>query len=91
LYRNTLLDDTDCVAELAIERASLHLRLENRDRGLLRIEPNLAWKLAFVLRGTSSELLDTYELERQRVGEVLVRTTDHAVGLATSTSKNSRV
>jgi len=45
---------------------------------------NLAWKLAFVLRGASADLLDTYEIERQRVGEVLVRSTDRAFGLATS-------
>src|SRR5262249_54440140 len=45
---------------------------------------NLAWKLAFVLRGAPAELLDTYELERQRVGEVLVHTTDWLFGLVTS-------
>jgi 2-polyprenyl-6-methoxyphenol hydroxylase-like FAD-dependent oxidoreductase len=45
---------------------------------------NLAWKLAVVLRGGPDELLDTYEQERQRVGELLVRTTDRAFGLLTS-------
>src|SRR5262249_24400990 len=45
---------------------------------------NLAWKLAFVLRGAPSELLATYELERQRVGEVLVHTTDRAFGILTA-------
>ena len=45
---------------------------------------NLAWKLAVVLRGGPSELLDTYEQERQRVGEILVRTTDRAFGFLTS-------
>lgn len=45
---------------------------------------NLAWKLAVVLRGGPDELLDTYEQERQRVGEILVRTTDRAFGLLTS-------
>jgi 2-polyprenyl-6-methoxyphenol hydroxylase-like FAD-dependent oxidoreductase len=45
---------------------------------------NLAWKLALVLRGGPVELLDTYELERQRVGEKLVHTTDRAFGFLTS-------
>jgi 2-polyprenyl-6-methoxyphenol hydroxylase-like FAD-dependent oxidoreductase len=45
---------------------------------------NLAWKLEFVLHGAPSRLLDTYELERQRVGEILVRTTDRAFGLITA-------
>src|SRR5215469_18914714 len=37
---------------------------------------NLGWKLASVLRGSSSEaLLDTYERERWPVGEVLRRNT----------------
>ena len=45
---------------------------------------NLAWKIAFVLRGAPAELLDTYELERQRVGEKLVHTTDRAFGIITA-------
>lgn len=45
---------------------------------------NLAWKLALVLRGGPPALLDTYEAERQRVGEILVRTTDRLFGYVTS-------
>lgn len=46
---------------------------------------NLAWKIAFVLKNYSSpELLKTYELERQPVGETLVKTTDRAFGLITA-------
>jgi 2-polyprenyl-6-methoxyphenol hydroxylase-like FAD-dependent oxidoreductase len=45
---------------------------------------NLAWKLALVLRGAPVDLLDTYEQERQRIGEVLVHTTDRAFGMLTA-------
>jgi 2-polyprenyl-6-methoxyphenol hydroxylase-like FAD-dependent oxidoreductase len=45
---------------------------------------NLAWKLAVVLRGGPDELLDTYEQERQRIGAILVQTTDRVFGLLTS-------
>ena len=37
---------------------------------------NLGWKLASVMHGTATELLlDTYELERRPIGEMLVRNT----------------
>ena len=51
---------------------------------------NLAWKLAVVLGGGPSELLDTYESERQRVGEKLVHTTDRMFGLITSHGRIAR-
>lgn len=47
---------------------------------------NLAWKLAFVInKKAPEELLSTYNIERQRVGEVLVKTTDRIFGFMTST------
>ena len=43
---------------------------------------NLAWKIASVLKYNSpKELLDTYQIERQRIGEVLVNTTDRIFGM----------
>lgn len=39
---------------------------------------NLGWKLAAVLRGADSILLDSYERERQPFARTLVRTTDRA-------------
>lgn len=42
---------------------------------------NLAWKLALKLKyPTPNALLETYQLERQRIGEVLVNTTDKIFG-----------
>lgn len=38
---------------------------------------NLAWKLAFVIRDVAPEdLLSTYDTERHRIGEILLKTTD---------------
>jgi hypothetical protein len=51
---------------------------------------NLAWKLAAVLRGGPEELLESYQDERQRIGEILVRTTDRVFGLMTSRSLGAR-
>lgn len=46
---------------------------------------NLAWKIAFVLKGRAGEqLLDTYTEERIRVAKNLVRTTDNAFRVVTS-------
>lgn len=45
---------------------------------------NLAWKLALAIRGAPPALLDSYASERQRVGELLVRTTDRVFGFVTS-------
>lgn len=43
---------------------------------------NLAWKLAFTLRYQSNnQLLATYQLERKRIGEILVRNTDAFFGI----------
>jgi 2-polyprenyl-6-methoxyphenol hydroxylase-like FAD-dependent oxidoreductase len=43
---------------------------------------NLAWKLALVSRGRAPEsLLDTYELERHRVGQKLLEGTDKLFGV----------
>lgn len=46
---------------------------------------NLAWKLAFTLRGTAKDtLLATYDTERNAVGKQVVRTTDTVFRLANS-------
>jgi hypothetical protein len=48
---------------------------------------NLGWKLALVTRGLAHELLlDTYEAERRPVGGLVLRLTDRATGIATSTN-----
>jgi 2-polyprenyl-6-methoxyphenol hydroxylase-like FAD-dependent oxidoreductase len=48
---------------------------------------NLGWKLALVTRGTAGEaLLDTYDAERRPVGGFVVRFTDRAFSVATSTN-----
>lgn len=45
---------------------------------------NLAWKIAFVLKYNAPQtLLETYQTERQRIGEILVNTTDKIFGLIT--------
>jgi 2-polyprenyl-6-methoxyphenol hydroxylase-like FAD-dependent oxidoreductase len=52
---------------------------------------NLAWKLGDVLKGRSRPtLLDSYEPERIRFARELVRTTDRAFILVTSTSRLAR-
>lgn len=46
---------------------------------------NLAWKLALVTKYNGSpELLETYQLERQPIGQILLQRTDRIFGLATS-------
>ncbi|MBI3420264.1 MAG: FAD-dependent monooxygenase [Proteobacteria bacterium] len=46
---------------------------------------NLAWKLAYVVKNLAIEaLLDTYQSERRRVGQILLRTTDRMFGLVTA-------
>jgi 2-polyprenyl-6-methoxyphenol hydroxylase-like FAD-dependent oxidoreductase len=48
---------------------------------------NLGWKLALVSRGVADEaLLDTYDAERRPVGRFVVRFTDRAFTVATSTN-----
>ncbi len=48
---------------------------------------NLAWKLALVCRGAATpELLDTYQPERAPVGRRVLRFTDRAFTVATSTN-----
>ena len=48
---------------------------------------NLGWKLALVARGVADEaLLDTYDTERRPVGGFVVRFTDRAFSVATSTN-----
>src|SRR2546423_3563555 len=48
---------------------------------------NLAWKLAQVVRGPEdTALLDTYELERRPVGRTVLRFTDRAYRVSTSTN-----
>jgi 2-polyprenyl-6-methoxyphenol hydroxylase-like FAD-dependent oxidoreductase len=47
---------------------------------------NLGWKLALVSRGIADQaLLDTYDAERRPVGSFVVRFTDRAFSVATST------
>lgn len=49
---------------------------------------NLAWKLAWVLRGFGSEqLLESYSNERSEVGAMVVRTTSHMTRIATTESR----
>jgi len=48
---------------------------------------NLGWKLAYVVRGLASPaVLDTYEPERAPVGRTVLRFTDRAFTIATSTN-----
>lgn len=48
---------------------------------------NLGWKIAHTLRGTAADaLLDTYEPERAPVGKMVLRFTDRAFTVATSTN-----
>jgi hypothetical protein len=48
---------------------------------------NLGWKLAQTLRGvTDPALLDTYEAERAPIGKMVLRFTDRAFTIATSTN-----
>ena len=48
---------------------------------------NLGWKLALVSRGVANEtLLDTYDAERRPVGGFVVRFSDRAFSVATSTN-----
>lgn len=48
---------------------------------------NLAWKLAMVMQGQANEaLLDSYQIERRRVAQALLRGTDRAFGLVVSDS-----
>jgi len=53
---------------------------------------NLGWKLALVARGHANPgLLDTYETERQPVGTNVLRLTDRAFTIATSTNRAIRL
>jgi 2-polyprenyl-6-methoxyphenol hydroxylase-like FAD-dependent oxidoreductase len=53
---------------------------------------NLGWKLALVADGTANPaLLDTYEAERQPVGRYVLRFTDRAFTIATSTNRLVRL
>jgi 2-polyprenyl-6-methoxyphenol hydroxylase-like FAD-dependent oxidoreductase len=53
---------------------------------------NLGWKLALAARGLAAEaLLDSYDAERRPVGRFVVRFTDRAFAVATSTNPILRV
>ena len=53
---------------------------------------NLGWKLALVSRGVAEEaLLDSYDAERRPVGGLVVRFTDRAFTVATSTNSLLRL
>lgn len=46
---------------------------------------NLAWKIAFVIKNkTSTNLLATYTIERHRIGEILLKTTDRIFSVITA-------
>ena len=47
---------------------------------------NLAWKLAAVARGAEDRLLDSYQEERAKVGEALLRFTERGLKLATASN-----
>lgn len=47
---------------------------------------NLGWKLAHTLRGATAALPDTYEPERAPIGRTVLRFTDRAFTIATSTT-----
>jgi 2-polyprenyl-6-methoxyphenol hydroxylase-like FAD-dependent oxidoreductase len=48
---------------------------------------NLGWKLALVARGVAEEaLLDSYDAERRPIGRFVVRLTDRAFAISTSTN-----
>jgi 2-polyprenyl-6-methoxyphenol hydroxylase-like FAD-dependent oxidoreductase len=52
---------------------------------------NLGWKLALVARGLAAEaLLDSYDAERRPVGSFVVRFTDRAFAVSTSTNRMLR-
>jgi 2-polyprenyl-6-methoxyphenol hydroxylase-like FAD-dependent oxidoreductase len=53
---------------------------------------NLGWKLALTLRGlTDPALLDSYETERAPIGKMVLRFTDRAFTVATSTKPIARL
>jgi 2-polyprenyl-6-methoxyphenol hydroxylase-like FAD-dependent oxidoreductase len=53
---------------------------------------NLGWKLAHILRGvTDPALLGTYEAERAPIGKLVLRFTDRAFTIATSTTPIARL
>jgi 2-polyprenyl-6-methoxyphenol hydroxylase-like FAD-dependent oxidoreductase len=53
---------------------------------------NLGWKLALVVRGLApARLLDSYDAERRPVGATVVRYTDRAFTVATSTAAPARL
>lgn len=47
---------------------------------------NLAWKLAAVARGSDASLLDSYGVERGKVGQALLRMTERTLKMATTTN-----
>ena len=48
---------------------------------------NLAWKLAWTLKGMESDkLVESYTLERGRIGDLVIRSTSHITRLATTES-----
>jgi hypothetical protein len=53
---------------------------------------NLGWKLAHAVRGQANpEVLDTYESERAPIGRMVLRFTDRAFTIATSTNPVVRI
>jgi hypothetical protein len=67
---------------LAGDAAHIHspIGAQGMNTGLQDVT-NLAWKIALTLRYLApKELLETYQTERQRIGEILVNTTDRVFG-----------
>jgi 2-polyprenyl-6-methoxyphenol hydroxylase-like FAD-dependent oxidoreductase len=71
------------LAFLAGDAAHIHspIGAQGMNTGL-QDATNLAWKMALTLKyGSPKELLETYQAERQRIGEILVKTTDRIFGI----------
>ena len=73
-------------AFLAGDAAHIHSPVAGQGMNTgLQDASNLAWKLALVLKyKSSSKLLDTYQIERIKVGKKLLATTDRIFGFLTS-------
>jgi 2-polyprenyl-6-methoxyphenol hydroxylase-like FAD-dependent oxidoreductase len=79
------------LAFLAGDSAHIHSPVGGQGMNTgLQDAANLAWKMALILKyHAPSQLLDTYQIERQRIGSILLKTTDRLFGFMTS--KNSFV
>ncbi|HEY5061893.1 MAG TPA: FAD-dependent monooxygenase, partial [Gemmatimonadaceae bacterium] len=78
LHRRGVTSDRDGRAFLAGDAAHIHSPVGGQGMNTgIQDAYNLAWKLALVVRGESNPaLLDTYDAERHRIGEILLQGTD---------------